>query len=200
MGIFGPRREPGEPHPRREPRYPGPLTLAGVEEIFRDCVDFTKRPVALEGGPALTLCYLSGMVKMERVSDYVLRPLAQDKSLAGCADMGALMKKMEDGALYNLSAAERTTLDQAAFDLVSGWCLLFFPGESAVLSFFTGTEEKRSISAPATRRCSRALGTPLWRACAPTPPSSAATSRPRSCASGSRPWAASRPRWWTSYI
>ena len=31
MGIFGPRREPGEPHPRREPRYPGPLTLAGVE-------------------------------------------------------------------------------------------------------------------------------------------------------------------------
>ena len=148
MGIFGPRRGPGEPHPRREPRYPGPLTLAGVEEIFRDCVDFTKRPVALEGGPALTLCYLSGMVKMERVSDYVLRPLAQDSSLAGCADMGALMKKMEDGALYNLSAAERTTLDQAAFDLVSGWCLLFFPGESAVLSLFTGTEEKRSISAP----------------------------------------------------
>ena len=148
MGIFGPRREPGEPHPRREPRYPGPLTLAGVEEIFRGCVDFTKRPVAIEGGPALTLCYLSGMVKMERVSDYVLRPLAQDSSLAGCADMGALMKRMEDGALYNLSAAERTTLDQAAFDLVSGWCLLFFPGESAVLSLFTGTEEKRSISAP----------------------------------------------------
>ena len=148
MGIFGPRREPGEPHPRREPRYPGPLTLAGVEEIFRGCVDFTKRPVALEGGPTLTLCYLTGMVKMERVSDYVLRPLAQDKSLAGCADMGTLMKRMEDGALYNLSAAERTTLDQAAFDLVSGWCLLFFPGESAVLSLFTGTEEKRSISAP----------------------------------------------------
>ena len=144
------RRGRGEPHPRREPRYPGPLTAEGVEEIFRGCVDFTRRPVALEGGPTLTLCYLSGMVKMERVSDYVLRPLAQDPTLADCADAGALMRRLEDGALYNLSAARRTTLDQAAADLVAGWCLLFFPGQGAALSLFTGTEEKRSISAPAS--------------------------------------------------
>ena len=144
------RRGRGEPHPRREPRYPGPLTAEGVEEIFRGCVDFTRRPVALEGGPTLTLCYLSGMVKMERVSDYVLRPLAQDGSLAGCAGPEELMARLEGGALYNLSAARRTTLDQAAADLVAGWCLLFFPGQGAALSLFTGTEEKRSISAPAS--------------------------------------------------
>ena len=144
------RRGRGEPHPRREPRYPGPLTAEGVEEIFRGCVDFTRRPVALEGGPTLTLCYLSGMVKMERVSDYVLRPLAQDGSLAACAGPEELMARLEGGALYNLSAARRTTLDQAAADLVAGWCLLFFPGQGAALSLFTGTEEKRSISAPAS--------------------------------------------------
>ena len=148
MGIFGPRRGPGELHPRREPRYPGPLTLAGVEEIFRDCVDFTKRPVALEGGPALTLCYLSGMVKMERVSDYVLRPLAQDEALARCGTPRQAMDRMKDGALYNLSAEERTRLDAAVFDLVNGCCLLLFPGESSVLSLNVGTEEKRSISSP----------------------------------------------------
>ena len=139
------RRGRGEPHPRREPRYPGPLTAEGVEEIFRGCVDFTRRPVALEGGPTLTLCYLSGMVKMERVSDYVLRPLAQDGSLAACAGPEELMARLEGGALYNLSAARRTTLDQAAADLVAGWCLLFFPGQGAALSLFTGTEDKRSI-------------------------------------------------------
>ena len=177
MGFFGRKRAPSVPHPRKEPRFDGPLTLERLEQIFQDCVDFTKRPVSLgEGGACtLTLCYLSGMVKMERVSDYVLRPLAQDEALARCGTPRQAMDRMKDGALYNLSAEERTRLDAAVFDLVNGCCLLLFPWESSVLSLNVGTEEKRSISSPATRRCSRAPGTPLWRACAPIPASSAAT-------------------------
>ena len=144
-------REKTAPHPRREPRYDGPLTPQRLEEIFQDCVDFTRRPVALEGESActLTLCYLGGMVRMERVSDYVLRPLAQDQGLRQCRTAAEAMKRMESGALYNLGVARRTQLDRGVFDLVEGWCLLFFPGESEALSFFVGTEEKRSISAPA---------------------------------------------------
>ena len=102
-----------------------------------------------EGGACtLTLCYLSGMVKMERVSDYVLRPLAQDEALARCGTPRQAMDRMKDGALYNLSAEERTRLDAAVFDLVNGCCLLLFPWESSVLSLNVGTEEKRSISSP----------------------------------------------------
>ena len=62
MGFFGRKRAPSVPHPRKEPRFDGPLTLERLEQIFQDCVDFTKRPVSLgEGGACtLTLCYLSG--------------------------------------------------------------------------------------------------------------------------------------------
>ena len=150
MGFFGRKRAPSVPHPRKEPRFDGPLTLERLEQIFQDCVDFTKRPVSLgEGGACtLTLCYLSGMVKMERVSDYVLRPLAQDEALARCGTPRQAMDRMKDGALYNLSAEERTRLDAAVFDLVNGCCLLLFPWESSVLSLNVGTEEKRSISSP----------------------------------------------------
>ena len=118
MGFFGRKRAPSVPHPRKEPRFDGPLTLKRLEQIFQDCVDFTKRPVSLgEGGACtLTLCYLSGMVKMERVSDYVLRPLAQDEALARCGTPRQAMDRMKDGALYNLSAEERTRLDAAVFD------------------------------------------------------------------------------------
>ena len=137
------------PHPRKIPRFDGPLTAEALGEVFRDCVDFTRRPVALEGLGELTLCYLGGMVRMERVSDYVLRPLAEDGELRACGSMTRAIARMEEGALYNLGVARRETLDQAAADLVAGWCLLFFPGEKAALSFFTGTEEKRSVSAPA---------------------------------------------------
>ncbi len=150
MGFFGRKRETVPPHPRQEPRIPLPLTLEHLEEVFRDCVDFSRRPVKAGGaaGERVTLCYLGGMVRMERVSDYVLRPMAQDRALEECPDMAALMRRMEEGALYNLGVERRSTMDQAASDLVEGNCLLLFPGESEVLSFNVGTEEKRSIGAP----------------------------------------------------
>lgn len=138
------------PHPRQEPRYPGPITLARLEEIFRDCVDFVRRTVWVGEDPerSVTLVYLSGMVRMERVSDYLLRPMAQDPELARCAGVVPMMERMRQGALYNLTIEARDSLDQVVFDLVAGWCVLMFPGETTVLSCFTGTEEKRSISAP----------------------------------------------------
>ena len=55
MGFFGRKRAPSVPHPRKEPRFDGPLTLERLEQIFQDCVDFTKRPVSLGEGGACTL-------------------------------------------------------------------------------------------------------------------------------------------------
>lgn len=149
MGFFGRKRDYVPPHPRQEPRIDLPLTLESLEEVFRDCVDFSHRQVELAGDGArcVTLCYVSGMVKMERVSDYVLRPMAQDAALAE-GDMQSVMARMEKGALYNLDAERRDRMDAAVADLIGGNCLLLFPGEKQALSFNVGTEEKRSISPP----------------------------------------------------
>jgi spore germination protein KA len=87
------------------------------------------------------------MVRMERVSDYVLRPLAQDKALGELTAEEA-WQRMAAGALYGLNAAERTTLDEGAADLIDGRCLLMFPGEMRALSFDVGTEEKRGVGDP----------------------------------------------------
>ena len=149
MGFFGREKIPVPPHPRREPRIDLPLCLESLEQVFDGCVDFSHRAVDLGGDPAkkLTLCYIGGMVRMERVSDYVLRPLAQDKALA-VGNLAGAIGRIRDGALYNLSVEERTTMDEAVFDLIGGNCLLLFPGEAVCLSFNTGTEEKRSVSEP----------------------------------------------------
>lgn len=152
MGLFGRKKEEIPPHPREEPRIPLPLSAENVERAFGGSVDFVRRTVELGGGTglSLTLCYVSGMVKMERVSDYVLRPIAQDEGLARCAGPEALVARMKAGALYNLSAEVRTGTDQAVADLIAGSCLLFVPGAEGVLSLNVGTEEKRSISDPAS--------------------------------------------------
>ena len=137
------------PHPRQDPRIPLPLSLENVEKVFARCADFSKRQAMVGGNPErrVTLCYLNGTVRGERVNDYLLRPLAQDEGLAG-AEGEQLFSLLEGGALYNLYVQRRTTMDQAAQDLTAGWCLLFLPGQADALSFFVGTEEKRSVGEP----------------------------------------------------
>lgn len=148
MGWFGRARRPEPPHPRRTPRLEGKLTADSLERVFSGCADFTRRTVALGGGErTVTLYYLAGMVRTERLNDYLLRPLSQNGALAELHGREAL-DALKGGALYAAAALERTTLDQAAFDLVEGHAVLCLPGEEVMLSFPVPTEEKRSVSDP----------------------------------------------------
>ena len=148
MGFFREPPQPDSPHPRRVPRLAGALTADQLARVFDGCVDFCRRPVAIgSGGLVGELVYLAGMVRMERVSDYILKPLAEDESL-GEGEAAAVKRRLVDGAAYNLTVFERVSLDQGASDLIIGCSLLFLPDVSGCLSFMTGTEEKRGISPP----------------------------------------------------
>lgn len=150
MGIFGVKKEEVPPHPRREPRYPGPLTPDNVAEVFGDCIDFSRRGVWLNNDPdkRVELMYIQGQVRAERASDYLLRPMAQNDALGNAGSLEEVYRLMRDGGIYALTVKERTTLDEVVFDLVDGWAVVFFPGKSTVLSYSVATEEKRSVSEP----------------------------------------------------
>ena len=79
-----PKQSPDRPHPRREPRIPLPLCLENLGRVFDRCADYQTRTVCLAGAGerTLTVCYIDGMARTERLNDYVLRPLAQDERLA----------------------------------------------------------------------------------------------------------------------
>ena len=134
------------PHPRREPRLSQPLTPEGLAEVFRDCADFAARPLRLGEDRRLTLCFLDGMVRAERVSDNVLRPLALNEELRN-APVETLGERLLCGAQFSAAAHPCATTDQAAADLVQGWCVLFLPDGSAI-GLFAATEEKRAVGQP----------------------------------------------------
>lgn len=142
-------RQADRPHPRKEPRIPLPLTVENLEWVFRDCVDFAKREVRIRGSEeqTVTLCYIMGMTRGERLNDYVLRPLAQDPVLDG-AKGEELFQKLEQGAIYNLMVLRRSDLDAVATDIIRGNCALFVPGQEDALSIYVESEEKRSIGEP----------------------------------------------------
>lgn len=149
MGWFGERQESVPPHPRKEPRIDLPISPDSIKKVFENCVDFQSRTIFLAGDPSrpVELFTIGGMVRMERVGDYVLRPLSRDTRL-GEGDDGEAFVRLASGALYSLGVSVRERMDQVVFDLIEGNCVLLFPGMEKVLSFSVGTEEKRSISDP----------------------------------------------------
>ncbi len=150
MGIFGTRRRPEPPHPRRQPRYDIPATAEAIAGVFARCADFNRRTLYLNNDPGrrVEMLFIAGQVRTERACDYVLRPLTQNEALRECPDMDAAFDLMANGSLYALSVQVRDTADQVIFDLIDGSVALFFPGNARVLTLSAATEEKRSVSDP----------------------------------------------------
>lgn len=149
MGIFGRGREVDPPHPRREPVFGAPLSLAALEGAFANCADFKIRHLTLAGDPQkeVVLCAVEGMVRTERVNDYVLRPLAQDRALAALP-LAEGYRRLAHGGLYNLSVSPADSTDAAVFALLDGAAVLLFPALDKALVCSVATEEKRSVSDP----------------------------------------------------
>lgn len=143
------KQEKDRPHPQKKPQFPGELTLENCKTVFADCADFATRSAFLHNDTKrqVDICYLNGVVMGERINDYILRPLAQDPFLASVG-MHEAYDLLKGGALYNLYVKERTTLDDVAADLVTGYCALFFPEHNRALTFFVSSEEKRSVGEP----------------------------------------------------
>ena len=124
MGLFEPERTNSAPHPRKEPRFPEHLSRENLKKVFEGCVDYMERTVYLHGDRkrTVTVCYLLGMARNERLSDYVLRPLAQDPALSQVPEE-ELFARLQYGALYNLAANRRTALDDVVNDLILEMCI-----------------------------------------------------------------------------
>ncbi|MCI8421948.1 MAG: spore germination protein [Lawsonibacter sp.] len=137
------------PHPRQEPRIPLPLSLENLEQVFENCDDFKTREVFLHGDPSrqVTVCYVDGQARSERLNDYVLRPLAQDPMLASVPE-GRVFELLEKGALYAQAAQRQTEMDPVVLALIDGACALFLPGRADALTVPVATEEKRSVGEP----------------------------------------------------
>ncbi|MFI3249451.1 MAG: spore germination protein [Eubacteriales bacterium] len=136
------------PHPRPKPTFDMELNDENIQLVFNDCADFLSRTLKIRGDPKRTLniYFINGMVRGERANDYILKPLAEDPTLKD-RPQETLFDYFVSGALYNLNTRRRTTMDEVAGDLATGWTVIL-QGEGEALSFFTATEEKRSVGEP----------------------------------------------------
>lgn len=129
------------PHPRPQPKYPGPLNHENLIEIFSGAGDFDTRQLAVGAAHQTVYLYsVDGLVSSGDISDFIVKPLMR---LDGTVDGKAAM----EAVIYNAVASRVEDLDTAASKLVNGFCVVLF-SEGDAVAFEVKTGEKRSISPP----------------------------------------------------
>ena len=127
----------------QEKAYIGEMTDSNISHIFRDAADFIRRE--LRCGEFTVYAYaIDGLTAGGDTSDYIFKPITQHLR----ADtMQGLYSNALDGMIYNSVAVPCKDLNQIAFLLVNGFCVVLFPGAGAI-GFEVKTPDKRGPSAP----------------------------------------------------
>ena len=124
-------------------QYQGQLTDENIRNIFRDAADFIPRQL-LCGDHTVYAYAIDGLIASGTASDFVFKPIVQ--TLRGDT-MEALYEKAQKGFIYNNVAVPCKSLDQVAFLLVNGFCVVLFPGVGAV-GYEVRTPDKRGPQPP----------------------------------------------------
>lgn len=126
-----------------EPEFAAELNDANLSALFEGCDDFVRRELWIDG-QAVYFYAIDGLVASAYAADFVLRPLA-DGMLSGPPE--ERWRQALSGRLYNAVAKPVEDLSAAAEKLLSGFCLLLFPGGGAA-AFEVKTPVNRTPSPP----------------------------------------------------
>ena len=130
----------------RIPYHPPRIRLAeratgeGLEQAFAGAEDFLSTTVTLADGGEVTLYWINGMAKTERLNDYIIRPL----TILHLGKNPA--KAMQTGGIWTMVAEEQEHLEAACTALTEGSCAVAVGKKLLLVP--VPTEEKRSITAP----------------------------------------------------
>ena len=119
------------------------MTDENVQNIFRDAADFIRRE--LRCGEHTVYAYaIDGLIASSAASDYIFKPIVE---LLRADTMELLYQKAQQGFIYNNVAVACKDLQQIAFLLVNGFCVVLFPGAGAI-GFEVRTPDKRGPQVP----------------------------------------------------
>lgn len=123
--------------------YRGEMTDENIRRIFDGAADFIARKLRC-GEHQLYAYAIDGLIAAAYASDYVFKPIAEE--LKGHT-MQQLYDRSLEGTIYNCVAVPCKSLDDVAFTLVNGFCVVLFPGVGAI-AYEVKTPDKRGTSAP----------------------------------------------------
>lgn len=124
-------------------KYQRPMTDENIRYVFRDAADFIARE--LRCGEHTVYAYaIDGLIASATASDFIFKPIVE---LLRADSMEQLYQKAQKGMIYNNVAVPCKDLNQIAFLLVNGFCVVLFPNVGAI-GFEVRTPDKRGPQTP----------------------------------------------------
>ena len=150
MGLFKKSPPDTRPHPRPDPKLTQPLTPEGFEDVFGVSNDLVRRDLTLGLGGEFraALFFVDGTASSAWIAENIIRPLTSHPRLTGCRDAGELVKRMNDGVVYNAVCEVRDSMDDAAGDAIRGHAVLILEGLEKAISFEVKGFPLRGVSEP----------------------------------------------------
>ena len=141
-------------HPRRDPKYTGPVCAETLCAIFSDCQDFEHREIYVGGNKHIraVVCYLDGVVSGGDVAESIIRPLTEAARFEDAHSARDCIGLIERGAVYSGSMSPAETTDELCRFLVNGFCAVVFDSEQRAVCFEVRNPNARSIEQPSTEK------------------------------------------------
>jgi spore germination protein KA len=95
-----------------------------------------------------TLIFVDGLINSDYISNYILKPIIQEKVFNEAVNVKEVIKQIDSGKLYFVSQQKVTELNKAMSALLYGATLLVFDSEKTAIVIDAKGFEKRSISEP----------------------------------------------------
>ena len=139
-----------QPTSRPDPMYPGAINDSNIQNIFSGAGDFNIRQLNC-GGHTLYAYAIDGLTSGSDISEYIIKPIMEQLTGKNTAE---LYDRALHGVVVNSVAKPCASLDDVAFLLVNGFCVILFP-EAGAIAFEAKTGEKRGLSAPELEHTSK---------------------------------------------
>lgn len=95
-----------------------------------------------------TLICVDGLINSDSISNYILKPIIQEKVFNEAKSLKEVIKQIDNGKLYFVSQLKVTEFNEAINALLSGTTLLVFDSEKTAIVVDAKGFEKRSVSEP----------------------------------------------------
>lgn len=126
------------------------LNSESIMQILQQSKDVQFRSVFINGKENLpvTVVFIDGLINQQLISDYILKPLAQEPKFSSITSEKDAIELIERGSIYFSSQNKRKNINDVVGDVLNGNTALIFDKENTAFTFDTKGFEKRSITEP----------------------------------------------------
>jgi len=118
-----------------------------LKELFKDGEDISFREIQING-ITIHVVFIDGLVNNITTSDYILKPLFQDRRFSFSRNELEIIKLIQAGTIYFSSQNTRNNISDVVLDVLDGSTALIFDREKTAITFNNKSLYTRAITEP----------------------------------------------------